>query len=806
VSSISSGSGGTLLGGLSSSGLLQANNSNGRPTLSGLASGLDTNLIIQDLLASQQAQITALQNKESVIQGQQSAWQQIQADLANLQNDAAALAQPQQSVFDNRNVASSNPNLVTGAASASATPGTYSLTVNKVAAANEIASQGFSSASAQITQGTFQIGSGTGAPATITINATNNTLQGLASAINNANAGVTASIVNDGSGNANQPYRLVLTATQTGTANAIHITNGLAADNGGATQPVFNATYIGAAETGAGYTGTSVPTANTGAGTYTGTTNDTYTFTVVNGGTVGTDNGITLSYANSTGSSTGTITLNSSDVNTFKNVANGLQVEFATGTLVAGQTFGVKTYVPTVQQAADASVTVGSGTGALTIQNSSNQIDNLIPGVTVDLQGAAPNTPVILTVTNDTTQAATAIQNFVNDFNSLTNFIGQQISFDSTTKAAGTLQGDPQISQIQNQLRNVLDSAVSGVNANANNLSAIGITFTQNGQLQLNQATLNSALAGNISGVSLGDVQSLFGLAGSSPNTGVTFITADDKTQASGGVPYQVNITQAAQQASITATSALASPAITIDNTNNTLSLTVNGTASGTITLASGTYTQATLAQEIQKEINAQSSLQNDPVTVGVNNSNQLTITTGSFGSASNIKIGSGTALSTLGFAGTETGTGKDVQGSFTAHGVTETATGNGQILTGTSTNSNTADLVVRVTLTPQQVGSGAQASLTVTRGVASSLSVVLDNLLNPVNGQLSTINNGFQTSEDNINQQITQINTSMQTQQAALLTQFTAMEQAVSQLQSIGSFLNMTFNNNSNSSQQSKL
>ncbi len=48
------------------------------------------------------------------------------------------------------------------------------------------------------------------------------TLQGLRDAINTANAGVTASIINNGSG-AN-PYRLVLTATSAGSANAVQIT------------------------------------------------------------------------------------------------------------------------------------------------------------------------------------------------------------------------------------------------------------------------------------------------------------------------------------------------------------------------------------------------------------------------------------------------------------------------------------------------------------------------------------------------------------------------------------------------------
>src|SRR5439155_3685068 len=135
--------------------------------------------------------------------------------------------------FDARTVTSSNQDLLTAAGSSSAAPGVYTLQVNSLARAEQLASQGFDSANSTITQGTIQLHVGTGAAATITIDSTNNTLQGLANAINNANAGVTATVLNDGSGNGNQAYRLLLTAKQSGANNSISITNNLAADGGG---------------------------------------------------------------------------------------------------------------------------------------------------------------------------------------------------------------------------------------------------------------------------------------------------------------------------------------------------------------------------------------------------------------------------------------------------------------------------------------------------------------------------------------------------------------------------------------------
>ena len=179
----------------------------------------------------------------------------------------------------------------------------------------------------------------------MTIDGSNNTLQGLVEAVNNAGAGVTASVVSDGSGN--DPYRLLLTSNQSGTDNAIQISNNLAADGGGAVRPVFDSTYVGAAVTSASYNGTSTPTANTGAGGYTGTSNNTYQFTVVNGGTVGTDGGITLSYIDAAGANQGAITLGASDAGVLKSAAQGIQVQFMPALSSRGRRFPSKLMCPT---------------------------------------------------------------------------------------------------------------------------------------------------------------------------------------------------------------------------------------------------------------------------------------------------------------------------------------------------------------------------------------------------------------------------------------------------------------------------
>ncbi len=758
-------------------------------TANGLATGLNTNQLIQGLLSLQQASIQNLQNEQKTLTTQQSAFQAIAAKLQALQSSLSPLTDTSNGAFNARQVTSSNPNLVTAAASASATPGVYSLRVNNLATAAQVASQGFDSATSALTHGTLQIAVG-GATTTITVDSSNDTLSGLARAINNADLGVTASVINDGR---SHPYRLLLTGTQTGSANGIAITNDLAADSGSARQPNFNTGEIGAVQLGANFTGTATPTANADSGAYTGAANDTYTFTVLNGGTVGADNGVQVGYTNRSGTQTGTITLDSGDAGVLQNVANGVHVQFAAGTLIAGQQFSIDTSVPNVEAAADASVTIGSGPGALTVTSANNQLEDVIPGVTIALQGADANQAVQLTVSSDPSKAATAIQNFVSAYNDLATTIGAVDSYDAQTQTAGPLLGNGQLLNLQSHVRNILLSGVPGSAAGANYLGALGITFDSQGQLQLNQSKLNNALQGGIRGVRLSDLQRLFGLAGSSTNPLIQFVSGSANTVAS-AAPYQVNVTAAATQASVTAANALAATT-TIDGSNNTFGIKIDGVDSGALTIANGSYSRLAVAQALQAQINQKLAPSGRQVTVQLAGNN-LQISSNSYGSISRVSIDAGgTALATLGFAGSESAQGQDVAGNFVVNGVVESAVGRGQFLEGASGNANTADLQVQVTATPAQVQAGLTGTVTVSRGIASQLDAALTGMVTPVTGQLAGINNGLQKSIDALQKSIDLQNQLYQTQQQQLIKEFANLETTVSRLRNASTFLTTQLN-----------
>jgi flagellar hook-associated protein 2 len=88
-----------------------------------------------------------------------------------------------------------------------------------------MASAGYADTTSTATgTGTLTITTGSKDPVTVTINSSNCTLNGVCNAINSANAGVTATLINDGS---STPYRLLITADETGTANSFTLTDNL---------------------------------------------------------------------------------------------------------------------------------------------------------------------------------------------------------------------------------------------------------------------------------------------------------------------------------------------------------------------------------------------------------------------------------------------------------------------------------------------------------------------------------------------------------------------------------------------------
>jgi flagellar hook-associated protein 2 len=183
----------------------------------GLGQGIDVNQFVQLALSGDQANITQLQNQQGTLNSQSKALAQITGDLTALQSAAFALNDPL-GTLNAQTATSSNTNTLTATAASTATPAVHTITVSSLATTSSYYTNAVASSSTTLGTGSFQIQVGSGAPATVTVNSTDNTLDGLAAAINNQSVGVLASVINDANG-----ARLSLVSQTTGVAGDLTV-------------------------------------------------------------------------------------------------------------------------------------------------------------------------------------------------------------------------------------------------------------------------------------------------------------------------------------------------------------------------------------------------------------------------------------------------------------------------------------------------------------------------------------------------------------------------------------------------------
>ena len=572
--------------------------------------------------------------------------------------------------------------MLAATASSIAKPGNYSLTVGQLAQAQNLAATGQASATTAIGSGasttlTFDFGTISGGTLTngtysgasfassgsgtksITIDSSNNTLSGIRDAINAANIGVSASIINDGSAS---PYRLVLTSNNTGAASSMKI------------------------------------------------------------------------------SVTGDTTL------------GNLLSEDPAGTQNLSQT----------SAAQNANFTVNG----IAISKSSNNVGDVVPGVTLNLAGTSTS-PVNLSVGPNTSAVSTTINGFVTAFNATVTAIQNQTSYDPTTKTAGTLQGDVSLSIIQSQMAAMLSSNLGGSTNGFSNLTQIGIGFQKDGTLAVNTTTLNNALNSNYQAVA-----NLFIAAGSTTDGLVNYTSASSNTKAGN---YGVNITQAATQGTAVGNAA-AGLSITTGS-NDTLNLAVDG-ISTTVTLPAGTYTAATLATQLQTLINGSVPISGAGKSVSVSqNAGVLTFTSGSYGSASSITV-SGNGAGNLFGTPILTG-GLDVAG--TINGLA--ATGSGQLLTSSLGDSS------GLTIAIQGGATGYRGTINYSQGLSSLFNSQITAMLG-TNGALASETTQFNTNISDTQKRIDALNAQIAVDQTNLTNQYAQLDATLGTMNSLSSYL----------------
>jgi flagellar hook-associated protein 2 len=354
----------SILSALSSSGL-------------GLGQGIDVSGTVSQIIAGLRAPEQVWQTQQKMLEGQVSALTQLNTEVSALGTAVNSLSDPA-GAMTARTVSSSDPTLVTASASNATPAGSHTVVVTSLATSSSYYSSSVATSSTALATGTFTIQVGSGKAATVTIDSTDNTLDGLAAAINGQNLGVSASVINDSSGS-----RLSLVSSNSGAASDL----------------------------------------------------------------------------------------------TVSNVAGGLS--FTKG--VTG---------------ADAKLTVDG----VPISSASNTVTGTASGLTLNLVGSDPTTPVQVVVAADTSQVSQTITNFVDAYNTVVQDLNSQFTYNTTTKSAGTLAGDSGARLVQDQLLTAVTYNAGGTGP-INTLADLGISMNNDGTLSIDSTTLDSAVNSNFAAV-----------------------------------------------------------------------------------------------------------------------------------------------------------------------------------------------------------------------------------------------------------------------------------------------------------------
>ncbi len=192
----------------------------------GIASGLDIQSIVSQLVALEKAPLTQLKTQATSLQTKLSTMGTIKSQVSALGDAAAKLSKA--SGWDPVKATSSNPSAVGVTVKAGAPATSITMEVQNLAKAQSTASAAVTTGTAMGTGSmTIELGqwsgssftAGSGTPVTIDIEAGDDSLSEIAAKINESDAGVSATVLRDASGE-----RLLVRSKATGEENAFRIT------------------------------------------------------------------------------------------------------------------------------------------------------------------------------------------------------------------------------------------------------------------------------------------------------------------------------------------------------------------------------------------------------------------------------------------------------------------------------------------------------------------------------------------------------------------------------------------------------
>lgn len=187
------------------------------PTISalGIGSGLDLNGLLGELESAERAKLTPITASKRSYEVKLSAYGRLDSVLSSFQSAAEKLSD--RGLFESVKTTATGTAAVASADSGTV-PGSYDVNVTQLSQTYSVATQGLVDKALDLGAGIINFAFASGSSLEVSVDAETSSLEDIRDAINDANGGVVASIVNDGSGT---PYRLAIRSTESGTEAAI---------------------------------------------------------------------------------------------------------------------------------------------------------------------------------------------------------------------------------------------------------------------------------------------------------------------------------------------------------------------------------------------------------------------------------------------------------------------------------------------------------------------------------------------------------------------------------------------------------
>ena len=442
---------------------------------------LDQATAIQTEINTNQTQIAAYQNMQSLLQALQSA-------AANLTTESLQGSNVFQSRAADLSSNSSTPaaSIMSASVASGTTTGTHSVTVNTLAQAEADTSATLAlSATAQLNtlsgstfNGSITVAeSGKSSPVAVNISSSM-TLAQVAAAINGAatSNGVTASVVSVDSSH----QVLVLAAQDSNTPLSFTDSNSILQALGVTGNTVTGTTAVSDPTAALGFTAGGF---TIGAGTDSATVSVTATSSL---------NDI---IAQITAGGQFTATQVNDKLQISDTAGNPISFTAITGNALTGLGLPVSGAAQQVTAPQALNLTVDGVSG---ITRDSNTVSDVLNGVTMNLTQADSSTTVTMKINPDANTAATAVQSFVTAYNSWESFVQQNEATDSSGAAAASavLFGNSSLRDASLQVDQAVTAEVNGTS-----LGALGISLNSSNQMVIDATTLDNALNDNFTTV-----------------------------------------------------------------------------------------------------------------------------------------------------------------------------------------------------------------------------------------------------------------------------------------------------------------